>query len=184
MKTAAANGDLCFAPDRDRNATFVDPRTWLAVKWSEPEPDAAIAVVAHRFFDAYGPATVDDFARWWGVTAAEGKRLLRPLVADLVTVDLDGAPALVTPAGAQTLAAAEPVGSHVRLLPAFDTYVLAPRSHRRHAWPDGLHARISRAAGWITPVLLVDGRIAGVWAYERRGGVVRFDVEAFTPVGR
>ncbi len=141
-------------------------------------------IVAHRFFDAYGPATVDDFARWWGVTAAEGRRILRPVLPDLVEVDLDGAAALLTPSGAEGLAATRPVRAHVRLLPAFDTWVLAPRSHRRHTWPEGLHARISRPAGWITPVLIVDGHIAGVWAYERRGSSVRLNVEAFAPLSR
>jgi len=182
LKSAAANGDLCFAPDRGRNVTFVSPRVWLGGDWHEPDPEAATAVIAHRFFDAYGPATVDDFARWWGVTAADGKRLLRPLFDDLVTVDVDGSAALVTPAGAEALGVVEAVSGHVRLLPAFDTYVLAPRSHRAHTWPEGLHARISRPAGWITPVLVVDGHIAGVWALDRRGRSVRIDVEAFAPV--
>ncbi|MDQ6797620.1 MAG: winged helix DNA-binding domain-containing protein [Actinomycetota bacterium] len=184
LKSAAANGDLCFAPDRGRNVTFVDARAWLGGHWQEPEPELATAVIAHRFFDAYGPATVDDFARWWGVPAAAGKRLLRPLIDDLVGVDVDGTAALVTPAGAAALAATKPVRGHVRLLPAFDTYVLAPRSHRGHSWPEGLHARISRPAGWITPVLVVEGKIAGVWANERQGGSVRFEVEPLTPLTR
>ncbi|MGI9023314.1 MAG: DNA glycosylase AlkZ-like family protein, partial [Acidimicrobiales bacterium] len=178
LKPAAADGSLCFAPDRGRNVTFVDPKAWLG---GEPDPDTAMAVVARRFFDAYGPATVDDFGRWWGVSAADAKRLLRPLVDDMVTVDLDGLSALVTPEGAEGLAAAKALRGHVRLLPAFDTYVLAPRSHRSHAWPDGLHARISRPAGWITPVLLVDGCIAGVWAHERTKGTSTFEVEALVP---
>ena len=31
-------------------------------------------------------------------------------------------------------------------------------------------ARVHRPQGWISPVLLVDGRIEGVWSYERRRG--------------
>ena len=105
--------------------------------------------------------------------------MLKPVVDDLVGVDLDGAAALVTPAGAEGLAAGTRLRDHVRLLPAFDTYVLAPRSHRRHAWPDGLHARISRPAGWITPVLLVDGRAEGVWSHERKGSRLTVTIEPF-----
>ncbi len=101
LKSAAANGDLCFAPDRGRNVAFVNPQAWLGGGWTEPDPDTAMAVVAHRFFDAYGPATVDDFGRWWGVTPAEAKRMLKPVVDDLVGVDLDGEAALVTPAGVE-----------------------------------------------------------------------------------
>ena len=179
LKTAAANGDLCFGPDRGRNVTFVDARQWVPGRWEEPEATEATAFVVHRFLDAYGPATADDFARWWGVVPADGKRAIRPLAADLVEVDLDGTAAWLTPAGAEAVAATTPLRGHVRLLPAFDTYVIAPHGHRRHAWPDGLHDRISRKAGWITPALVVDGRIAGVWAHERMGDTVVVDIEPF-----
>lgn len=179
LKSAAANGELCFAPDRGRNVTFVDPRAWLGGGWKEPDVDAATTAVVHRFLDAYGPATAADLARWWGVPAAEGKKLLRPLAAELIEVDLDGVRCWLTPLGAEGLAAARPLRSHVRLLPAFDTYVLAPHGHRRHAWPDGLHGRISRTAGWITPTLVVDGRIAGVWSLGRASGAATVEIEAF-----
>ncbi|HEX2274604.1 MAG TPA: winged helix DNA-binding domain-containing protein [Acidimicrobiales bacterium] len=184
LKTAAANGDLCFGPDRGRNVTFVDPRTWVRGPWQEPEAAEAMAVVVHRFLDAYGPATTDDFARWWGVVPADGKRAVRPLAGELVEVDLDGSPGWLTPSGAEVVASFRPLHGHVRLVPAFDTYVLSPHSHRRYAWPEGFHDRISRKAGWISPALLVDGRVAGVWAHERRGDAVAVDIEAFTPLSK
>jgi hypothetical protein len=182
LKTAAANGDLCFGPDRGRNVTFVDPRTWVRGAWKEPPADEATAVVVRRFLDAYGPATTDDFARWWGVAPADGKRAIRPLSGELAEVDIDGSAAWLTPAGAETVSAAKPLRGHVRLLPAFDSYVFAPHGHRRHTWPEGLHDRISRKAGWITPALVVDGRVAGVWSHERRGDAVAIEIEAFAPL--
>ena len=58
--------------------------------------------------------------------------------------------------------AAEPSGA-VRLLPAFDQYVVAaPRDDRATPAPE----RIYRPGGWFSPVLLVDGVMAGVWALE------------------
>ena len=179
LKTAAANGDLCFGPDRGRNVTFVDAREWVGGPWEEPEAAQAMAFVVHRFLDAYGPATADDFARWWGVVPAEGKRAIRPLTAGLVEVDLDGTAAWLTASAAEEVAASAPLRGHVRLLPAFDTYVIAPHGHRRHAWPQGLHDRISRKAGWITPALVVEGRIAGVWAHRHRGDTVAVEIEPF-----
>jgi hypothetical protein len=152
--------------------------------WEEPNAAEAVAVVVHRFLDAFGPATTDDFARWWGVVPADGKRAVRPLAGELVEVDVDGSPAWLTPAGAEAVAATRLLRGHVRLVPAFDTYVLAPHSHRRHAWPEGLHDRISRKAGWITPALLVDGRVAGVWSHERRGDAVAVEIEALTPLSK
>jgi len=38
---------------------------------------------------------------------------------------------------------------------------------------------VSRTAGWISPVLLVDGRIAGVWTYERQGDLFTISVAPF-----
>ena len=60
----------------------------------------------------------------------------------------------------------------VRLLPAFDTYMLGykvrpvPPEHAKKVWPGG---------GWIHPVVLVDGVAAGTW--RRDGDTV--DAEAF-----
>jgi len=52
--------------------------------------------------------------------------------------------------------------SHVRLLAHFDPYLLGHRD--KAALIDrGRYKRVFRTAGWIAPVLLVDGRIAGVW---------------------
>ncbi len=34
-------------------------------------------------------------------------------------------------------------------------------------------------AGWISPVLLVDGRMEGVWRHERKGGRLIVEIEPF-----
>jgi hypothetical protein len=39
--------------------------------------------------------------------------------------------------------------------------------------------RIYRKAGWISPVILVDGRIVGVWKYEQKRGKIQVSVEPF-----
>jgi hypothetical protein len=78
--------------------------------------------------------------------------------------------------------AAEPVKS-VRLLPAFDQYVVAATRHVEQFLPDpGLKARIYRPQGWLTPVLFVDGRFDGVWRLERKGARVLVSIEPFAKV--
>lgn len=180
LKTAAAEGLLCFGPDRGRNVTFVAPGAWVRGRWREPPADEAKRFVVERFFAAHGPATADDLARWWGVPAAEGKRLVASADDALAEVELDGQRCRVPAGELDELLAAEPLRDHVRLLPAFDAYVLAPRSHRRAAWPDGAHDRISRAAGWISASVVLDGHVVAVWQPERTRAGVTIEIEALT----
>jgi hypothetical protein len=74
---------------------------------------------------------------------------------------------------------AEPSGV-VRLLPAFDHYVVAAPRDREAVLPEALKSRVYRPQGWLSPVLLVDGRMEGVWSHERKGDRLVVEIEPFT----
>jgi hypothetical protein len=168
LKPAANQGLLVQGPPVDGNITFVDPVRWLGRRLDRPDPDEAAAAIVDRFLDVNGPATHDDLARWLGVQPKQGRELLADHTERLTPVDVEGARAWLTPAGAnQAARATARAKSTVYLLPGFDPYVLAPISHRRHTIPPGRVDDVSRTAGWISAVLLVDGRIAGTWTVER-----------------
>ena len=66
----------------------------------------------------------------------------------------------------------------MRLLPAFDPYVVGFRP--RALLVDAEHeARIFRPQAWFSPVVLVDGRAAGIWERERRGRRLEVRIEPF-----
>ena len=169
FKPAANRGLLCQGPPQGTNITFTDPNRWLggaavggAGAGPEPDPEEAMAMVLARFLDAHGPATRADLARWLGITPKAARLVLADHAAALTEVDVEGEPAWMTPDGAAAAAASGP-SEGVYLLPGFDPYVLAPLSHRAHTIPEGKVDAVSRTAGWISPVLLVDGRVAGTW---------------------
>jgi Winged helix DNA-binding domain len=118
--------------------------------------------LVERFLDANGPATINDFARWFGVDPKSGRELMTPDLENLVPVDIEGYQGLLTKAGAKAAAKAKPSES-AHLLPGFDPYTLAPLSHREHIIPKGKVDQVSKAAGWIAPVILDKGRIVGTW---------------------
>lgn len=49
----------------------------------------------------------------------------------------------------------------MRLLPAFDPYVVAASCHAASLLPGDLRHRVYRPQGWLSPVLLVNGRMEG-----------------------
>lgn len=178
LKPAAFHGFLCSGPPRGQQVTFVRPERWLG-GWEEHDPARAIEEVLRRFLRAYGPATRESFARWWGDRPAPAGRVLEAIAGETIEVDVEGTPGRVLAGDDQALEGAAPTGS-VRLLPGFDPYVMGFHP-REHLVPPEHSARVFRQAGWVTPTLLVDGRVEGVWGLDRVGGRIEVTVE---PWGR
>ena len=63
-------------------------------------------------------------------------------------------------------------GRSVRLLGGFDQYVLGPGTRETEMLPPEHRAKVSRAAGWISPVVVVGGRIVGVWELTGEDAIV------------
>jgi hypothetical protein len=180
LKPAASLGHLCFAPSQGQQVRFTRPDSWLG-GWRDHDPEEAMAAVTRRFLSASGPVTREDFARWWGIPSpAQGRRLLERLGEEVTRVDVEGAGAHVLTADLPGLAAAGAAGRVVRLLPAFDQYVITATRQADHLMPGPFKARVYRPQGWLSPVLLVGGRMDGVWRQEVKGKRVLVTIEPFT----
>jgi hypothetical protein len=75
---------------------------------------------------------------------------------------------------------AEPQGT-VNLLPAFDQYVVGAPRGVPAALDPAHRADVYRPQGWLSPVLLVDGVIAGTWSVNGKGRRTGIVVEPFEP---
>jgi hypothetical protein len=92
-----------------------------------------------------------------GIGSARSKVLIAALGDEVNEVDVQGTKAWML---ARDVAAAKKAAPSraVRLLPAFDQYVVAASLHLRHLLPGDFKKTIFRPQGWISPVLLVGGR--------------------------
>jgi hypothetical protein len=190
LKPAAAHGLVCFAPSRGQQVRFTRPDTWLG-GWTDHDPEQAMDEVTRRFLAASGPVTREDFARWWGIPSpARGARLLQRLGGEVARVEVEGAAAYalaadlpgLAEAGGRGKAAGAGAGSRtVRLLPAFDQYVITAtlHLHAEHLMPGPFKARVYRPQGWLSPVLVVGGRMDGVWRQEAKGRRLQVTIEPF-----
>jgi hypothetical protein len=167
LKPVAFRGELIFAPPEGRNVRFALPDPFPAL-----DPDEATRELARRYLTRYGPATREDFAKWFGSSSpAPPGRWIKALGDAVVETEFGWA----LRDDAAAIEATKPSGI-VNLLPAFDQYVVAaPRDTRATSAPE----RIYRKGGWFSPVLVVDGVMAGIWRLQ--GGEVT--IEPFAPVG-
>jgi uncharacterized protein YcaQ len=179
LKPAAFTGRLCFGPSLGQRVRFTRPDTWLAAAPAPVDPQAATAAVTRRFLAAYGPATYHDLGRWWnggGVSVA--RQWIASLTEEVTPVDLDGVQAWMLTTHARQARKLAPDRS-VRLLPGFDQYVIAASHHAERLLPGDLRSRVYRPQGWISPVLLVNGRMEGIWRHEIKGSRVEVVIEPF-----
>ena len=179
LKPAAFAGRLCFGPNLGQRVRFTRPDSWLGAKARPIDPQSAPAAVARRFLAAYGPATYRDLARWWnGGGISTARRWIASLGDEAAAVELDGAPAWMLAADAREVHELAPARS-VRMLPGFDQYIVAASCHAAHLLPGDFRSRVYRPQGWISPVLLVNGRMEGTWRHQIKGSRVEVVVEPF-----
>jgi uncharacterized protein YcaQ len=181
-KLAAFRGDVCFAPPAGQKVRFTRPDRWLGDGWEPAPARVAMADVVRRHLAVYGPATRESFARWFGMSSvAQADKLIAALGDEVAPVTVEGQDGWMLAADVAEAAAAAPAGT-VALLPAFDQYVVAAPREETPVLAAEHRPRVYRSQGWLSPVLLVDGRIGGVWRHERKGGVVTVVIEPFGDV--
>jgi hypothetical protein len=180
LKPVAWQGYLCHGPADGNRVTFARPDTWPGWR-GVPRPEEAAPVAIPAYLRAYGPATIDTFDAW--LTRGTSKRkALRGWFTDLddrlATVDIaadDGGgaeprTALLVAEDVDELVGTPPTDA-VRLLPGFDQYVLGPGTGAAEVVPPARRSLVSKTAGWISPVVVAGGRVAGVW--EEAGGEIQ-----------
>jgi hypothetical protein len=179
LKPAAFTGRLCFGPSVGQRVRFTCPASWLNTAAAPVDPKDAPGEITRRFLSAYSPATYHDLARWWsGGGVLTARQWIASLGDEVTTVELGGAPAWMLAAHVRELRELPPRRS-VRLLPAFDQYVIGASFHAERLLPGDLRSRVYRLQGWISPVLLVNGRMEGVWRHEIKGSRVEVIIEPF-----
>jgi hypothetical protein len=169
---AAYAGALCYGPERARKVTYTHPSRW-AGELAAVDEGAAVDWLVGHYLRSYGPATSASFAVWVGAPpswAAE-RMAAHP---GLVRTELDGEPAWDLLDASYDV----PPADGVRLLPYFDAFVVGSRP-RHLLFAGRARGRALSPSGQAGnyPVLLVDGKVAGVWHQRRSGRRVKVTVE-------
>lgn len=106
-------------------------------------------------------STLADFALWAGFYVRDARQIWAQEAENFAHVDIDGWKASVLQSDLPELENVETDLSSVRLLPYFDSYLLGHKSHRNIV-EERSHRKVYRPQGWVSPVLLVNGR--GRWS--------------------
>ena len=183
LKPASFRGLLCFAPSEDGRARFTSTRSFVRRRIVVPDSTDGLRDVARRFLSAYAPTTTENLGLWTGFARARVKQMLAALGDEAVELRIDGEDVWVLAADVDEIASADPPDT-ARLLPGFDPWVVGTLRYLPAQLDPALKARVYRPQGWISPVILVNGRMAGVWKHERKGSRLVVELEPFGSLPR
>jgi hypothetical protein len=179
VRIPIAEGLLCYGSGEGNEVKFIRTDQWLGTPGTKliSEAEAQSALLC-KYLRAYGPATLNDFAHWSGIPITQ-VRPLRALPGDqLLAVDPEIDRCLLVREDLKLLNRKAANTASVRLLPHFDPYLLAHRE-KDHLLEKKHYKRVYRNQGWISPVVLINGEIAGVWGYQISSRQINIAIELF-----
>lgn len=173
---AALEGVLCLGPERGAKSTYVLLSDWVNLG-PALAPEKAYEQLALRYLSAYGPATPEDMATWSGLPMNQIRAAWSALNEQLLEIRIENEAAWMLKTHETRLDEPPLHTSITRLLPAFDIYLLGYRN-RELLVPPQYTKRINAGGGMLKPVLLVNGRVAGIWS-TRKKKCLEITVEPF-----
>jgi hypothetical protein len=149
-------GLLCFGPRDGKQQTFTLLEEWVPAARTL-ERDVALGELARRYFESHGPATVQDFAWWAGLTVTDARTGLESVKQALDSAGVDGRELWFAKAGF-----ARAGSDAAYLLPPWDEFTVAYRD-RSDILDPKYATRVNAGGGILSPVIVIRGGVVGTW---------------------
>lgn len=156
--------------------TLLDDRVPATKKVDRQE---ALALLAERYFTAHGPATLQDYAWWSGLSVADAKAGLQMVQHQLCSEAANG--------NTYWFVQRESVSTRkapvALLLPNYDEYIVSYKDRSATISPSDINKADSRGT-IFNHTLVINGRIAGIWKRSFRKNEVEIEITSFTPLSK
>ena len=120
--------------------------------------DDALYELAFRYFRSRGPATIQDFIWWSGLSGADANAGLDAAKSELARETIDGQ----TYWQGRSISTTRYSASTVYLLPGFDEYLLSYKDRSASMDVKRLRA-LTPANGMLPPTIVMSGIVVGTW---------------------
>ncbi|MGH8309739.1 MAG: DNA glycosylase AlkZ-like family protein, partial [Steroidobacteraceae bacterium] len=169
MMRAELDAVICSGPRRGKQFTYalLDERVAAAPKL---RCDEALAKLTQRYFASHGPALMQDYAWWSGLSVTDAKRGIEMCRSDLQDEVAEGKTYWLMPSRRRTRADAPPL----LLLPNYDEYVIAYKDRTAHFDMAVQRKLDPRNTVLANHIIVLNGKVIGGWRRvqdeERRRG--------------
>ncbi|MBE3558431.1 MAG: AlkZ family DNA glycosylase [Ktedonobacteraceae bacterium] len=158
----AQTGLICLGPIENKRQTFVLLDEW-APQSRKLSREESLAELARRYITSHGPATVQDFAWWTGLTVTEAKRGFAAAKPECTVEKIEGQEYWIAQDAPSHKASDTSDTSGSYLLPGFDEYLLGYKDRSAVLASEHSLEVVPGKNGIFFPTIVMAGRIAGTW---------------------
>jgi hypothetical protein len=167
LMRAELDGLICSGAQRGKQSTYA----LLAERAPQARTlafDEALAELTRRYFTSHGPATVQDFVWWSGLTTAHARAGLEMVKSELLSEVVENQTCWFS----RQTPPAQKLAQTAYLLPNYDEYIVGYTD--RSAVFDTSHAHLLDARGNVLfqHTMVLDGRVVGTWQRTFKKGAV------------
>ena len=172
---AELEGIICKGMIADNNHAYTLMDTWVPPhkEWTREQATAKLAL---KYFSSHGPATVQDFVWWSGLTVTEAKTALHNIKQKLTSISVASHTYWLS---RQTHLPSNHADA-VYLLPAFDEFIIG-YTDRTAALASQHVKRVVSSNGIFWPVVVVNGQVTGTWKRSFTTGKMTIKMDYFNP---
>ncbi|MFA5825276.1 MAG: winged helix DNA-binding domain-containing protein [Gallionellaceae bacterium] len=176
--SCALHSLICLAATGAKEQNFALLEEWVAPTREKTREEAA-AELASRYFTSHGPATLQDFIWWSGLSAAEARLGLDAIKSKLMQETV-GKFTYWMPTDISI--PKETPGAFA--LPGFDEYLLGYKDRR--AVLDAAHAEkvCPGGNGMFFSTIIIDGRVVGTWKRVIKKAAIEITATAFASLSQ
>jgi Winged helix DNA-binding domain len=178
MIHAELDGIACSGPRRGKQFTYalLDERVPNTKTLSHEE---ALAALTKRYFTSHGPAALQDFAWWSGLSMTNVRKGIDTVMRDFKKEIIDGKEYFFKP-----MSVKEVQGQTVYLLPNYDEYTVAYKD--RAILFDKNHSPVvtTRGNAIFNNTILINGKVEGTWKRTIKNKSVVIETKPFRPFNK
>lgn len=134
--------------------------------------DEALASLAERYISSHGPATLEDFIWWSGLSVNDAKRALDMVRSEFSSALVEGKTYWFAESNLKK-------EMTIFLLPAFDEFIISYKD-RSATMTFENHKRAVSINGIFHPTVVVNGKTIGVWKRKIKKDIVNMEFTYFT----
>lgn len=174
---AELDGIICSGARRGKQFTYalLDERVAPA---RTLERDEALAELSRRYFTSHGPATLQDFVWWSGLTTTDARSGLEMVTSQLSQETIDNQTYWFAPSAPP----AKDCSQKAYLLPNYDEYTVGYTDRSAAVDMERTKHLDPRGNVLFSHTVMIDGRVVGTWKRTLTKNAVTLTTNLLTPL--